>query len=719
MEREFASKKLDVEFRSVLRNLKGAGKDERELLERAYTFAERAHEGQRRLSGEPFLSHGLHVTRILLELGIDATTAAAGLLHDVVEDTGVTLQDVREEFGEEIGKLVEGLTELSKLSFRSPEEQQVESARRMLVSMVGDIRVIFIKLADRLHNMRTLEFLPEERRRYIARETLEIYAPLAYRLGMGKIKAELEDLAFRFLEPDTFAGLSATVHERAANGEVVFDRFRKPIEKRFREEEIEAKITSRIKHLYSIKQKMVTKQVPIDHIYDILSMRIITKTVRDCYHALEIVHRLFEPIQERFKDYIAAPKSNMYQSIHTTVLDASGGRMEIQIRTEQMHYTAEYGIASHWIYKERGKASASWERWLEWVSQAIDYQLELTDPVEFMQYLKTDIFQNKIYVFTPTGEVKQLPVGSTPIDFAYLIHTDVGNHCSAARVNGRLVPLDYQLNSGDRVEVVTSMRAEPNEKWLNKVKTSRARAKIRSWFKDRSVEKDRVAGRELLRNELKKMKLVLPKETPFRNILKDYKKNSIDELYIAVARGKIAVAEIVGAIAAENVVEQQEREQRRLDDLRTFVREPVRGVIIDGMDNIMARFARCCQPVPGDPVMGIITRGRGVSVHRTKCPNLKGIVEPERIVPVEWETHPDQRYLVSLLVSARDRTGLVAEISKRVRELGTEVRSGHFKIQEGLFSLVLVVWIADIKHLDAVISEIRGIESVISVSRAV
>jgi len=719
MKREAVTQKLDKAFHGVLRELMTVDGTERELLEKAYSFAARAHEGQQRLSGEPFITHSIEVVRILVELRLDAATVAAGMLHDVVEDTGVSLKEVEMEFGVEIAGLVEGLTELGKLAFRSPEERQVESARRMLVSMVKDIRVIFIKLADRLHNMRTLEFLPEERRRHIARETLEIYGPLAHRLGMGRIKGELEDISFKILEPDAFNSVRSMVRVRVANGEAVFERFHRPIEEWLRNEDIDAKITSRIKHPYSVWQKMQNKHVPIDHIYDILSMRIITKTVRDCYHALEIVHGQFEPIQERFKDYIAAPKVNMYQSIHTTVLDSSGNQMEIQIRTEKMHYTAEYGIAAHWIYKERGKAAATWNRWLEWISRAIDYQLELTDPAEFMQYLKTDIFQNKIYVFTPAGELKQLPVGSTPIDYAYTIHSDIGNHCSAVKVNGRLVPFDYQLKSGDRVEVVTSLKAEPHEKWLGKVKTSRARAKIRNWFRNKTDEKDRIAGKEILRSELRKRRLSIPKEAALRKLLKAFQKGSLDELYSSLARGKISTADVVDRISGENEGMQQEREQRQIESVQTLVGEAAVGVRIDGMDNIMVRYAKCCQPVPGDPVIGVITRGRGVSVHRAGCKNLKKNTEPERIIKVEWETHTEQRYLVSLIVTARDRVGLVAEISRRVKDLDTEVRSGHFQIQEGFFTLILLMGIADIKHLNDVMAEIRGIENVISVNRSV
>ena len=717
MNREVVSNKHDDTFREVLGNLMTTDESERELLERAYAFAARAHEGQSRLSGEPFITHGIEVARILIELHLDATTVAAGLLHDVVEDTGVDLQKLEAEFGGEIAGLVEGLTELRKLTFLSPEERQMESARRMLVSMVNDIRVIFVKLADRLHNMRTLEFLQEERQRYIARETLEIYAPLAHRLGMGKIKSELEDISFRFLDPDTYETVGGMVRDQMANGEAAFERFRGPIETRLQQENIDAKITSRIKHLYSVWQKMRSKHVPVDHVYDILSMRIITKTVRDCYHALEIVHNRFEPIQERFKDYIAAPKANMYQSIHTTVLDSSGNRMEIQIRTEMMHYTAEYGIAAHWIYKERDKASATWRRWLDWISRAIDYQLELTDPVEFMQYLKTDIFQNKIYVFTPAGELKQLPVGSTPIDFAYIIHSDIGNHCSAAKVNGRLVPLDYLLKSGDRVEVVTSLKVEPNEKWLGKVKTSRARAKIRNWFRIKTFEKHRTVGRELLRAELRKRKLAIPKESSLRTLLKGFQKSTLDELYASIARGKVALADVIDRIAGESDLRRREREREEADGSAPIVAEPARGIRIDDMDDIMVRFAQCCHPVPGDAIVGIITRGRGVSVHRADCKNLKKITESERIVRVEWETHPEQRYLVSLIVTARDRAGLMAEISKRVKDLGSEVRSGHFKIHEDVFSFNLVMGIADIKHLNDVMTEIRNIDNVISVSR--
>lgn len=719
MKGKTASGDLEMVFQEILEKGRRFDEASRELMERAYAFASRAHKGQSRLSGKPFIIHGLEVARILVELGLDPPTVAAGLLHDVVEDTGVEVKDIEREFGKEIAELVEGLTELRRFTFHSPEERQVESARRMLISMAKDIRVIFIKLADRLHNMRTLEHLPEDRIANISNETLEIYAPLAHRLGAGKVESELEDLSFRFLEPERYNDISKLVRERAADHEEMFKRFRIPIERGLRDAGIDAKIISRVKHLYSVWRKMVTKQVRIDDIFDILSMRIVTKSVRDCYHALEIVHGLFGPMHARFRDYIAAPKANMYQSIHTTVMDETGRKMEVQIRTELMNNTAEYGIAAHWMYKERDKASASWDSWLEWIRQAIDYQLELTETSEFMQYLKTDIFQNNIYVFTPTGELKQLPAGSTPIDFAYMVHSDVGNRCSAARVNGKLVPLDCVLKSGDKVEILTSMKAAPNDKWLGSVRTSRARAKIRQWLRAETREEEAAAGRDILRKELRKRKLVFPKENLLRNVASELGRDSPGMLYSDVFRAKITPGQIIEKLYPGGDAEPAREDDVQFDRLRELVRKPIKGIRIDGMDNILVQFAKCCQPVPGDPIVGVITRGRGISVHRANCRNIKSIDEQGRLIGVEWDAYPDQKFLLSLIVTARDRVGLVAEISRRVKDLDTDVRSGHFEIHEGVFSLVLVVGISDLGHLNRVVSEIKGIDSVLSVRRAV
>lgn len=706
-------------LKAVLNLTNGLDEASRDLIERAYRFAAQAHDGQYRLSGDPFIVHGLEVAKILAELGLDASAIAAAFLHDVVEDTGVTNKDLAREFGEEVAQLVDGMTELDKLSFLSPEEKQIESARRMLVSMVKDIRVIFIKLADRLHNMRTLEYLPEDRIRSIARETLEIYAPVAHRLGVGKIKVELEDLGFRFLEPDRFGEVEILVNGIVTDGGAVFEDFRGPIEEHLSESGIEAKITSRVKHRYGTYQKMIRKGVKVEDIYDILSMRIVTKNVRDCYHSLEIVHSLFRPIHGRFKDFIAAPKSNLYQSIHTTVMDESGRKFEIQIRTELMNKAAEYGISAHWLYKERGKAVAGWDRWLEWFKQAVDYQLELSDPSEFMKFLKTDLFQNEIYVFTPAGELKQLPSGSTPIDFAYAIHSDVGNHCTGAKVNGRLVPLDYHLKSGDRAEIMTSSKAQPHEKWLKSVKTSRARMKIRQWQRVRTKEQEEKIGRELLKSELRSRKLAFPKENQLRKLLKSFGRDTIGRLFTDLGRGKVSPNALAAKLYPKTNDREASDEIKQRERLREIVRRPIKGIKMDGMDNILVRFAQCCQPVPGDSVVGIITRGRGLSVHRVDCSNVKKFDEPGRLVSVDWDTYPGRKFLVSLIVVARDRSGLVSEISRKIGDMNTEVHSGHFEIHEGELQLVLVVSISDLKHLNRVIAEIKSIESVMNVYRAV
>lgn len=711
---------LDRRFQEILGSVKDLDDQSQDLLAKAYEFSLKAHEGQTRLSGDPFITHGLEVARILAGLNLDPTSVAAGILHDVVEDTGVEKAEVKKEFGSEIAELVDGLTELHKLSLRSPAERQVESARRMLVSMVSDVRVIFIKLADRLHNMRTLEYLPPERIDKVARETLEIYAPLAHRLGMGMIKSELEDLSFKYLDPERYEEVSKLVREQAADGEVVFDGFRAPVEDRFKENGIDAKITSRIKHTHGVWNKMLRKGVQIEDIFDILSVRIITKSVRDCYYALEIVHSLFTPVHARFKDYIAAPKSNMYQSIHTTVMNERGKRIEVQIRTERMNYTAEYGLAAHWIYKDRGKASAGWERWLELFKQTVDYQLELTDPTEFFKYLKTDLFQNEIFVFTPAGELKQLPTGSTPIDFAYAVHSDVGNRCKSARVNGRLVPLDYTLKSGDRIEIITSSRTVPNEKWLQKVKTSRARSKIRHWLRIKNQAQDEALGRELLREEFKKRKIPLPKEESLRAVLPELGRESLGRMYADIAGGRLHITNIAKRFSPGELEKEDETAAwNGHEGLREIVRRPVRGIRIEGLDNILVRFARCCQPVPGDSVVAVITRGRGASVHRVSCRNVKKITEPGRVINVEWDAFPSQKFLVSLIVMAKDGEGLVSEISRRVKTLDTEVQSGKFDIHGDEVTLILVVRISDLGHLEKVIKEIDGIENVLTVHRAV
>jgi GTP pyrophosphokinase len=713
-----ASVELEKRFESILDAARVLDGESRDLLSRAFRFAVRAHAGQYRLSGEPFIVHGIEVGKILMELGLDPPTVAAGLLHDVVEDTGIDLEELERRFGAEIAQLVQGLTELGKLAFLSPEQRQVESARRMLVSMAKDIRVIFIKLADRLHNMRTLEHLPPERMESIAKETLEVYAPLAHRMGMHRIKSELEDLAFRFIDEKQYLLVKDLVRETAEEGEAVFESFKAPIEKRLDEAGIDAKITSRIKHIFSIHKKMLLKGVQVEGIYDILSLRIITKHVRDCYHALEIVHGLFTPIHGRFKDYIAAPKSNMYQSIHTTVMDESGRKIEIQIRTEMMNSSAEHGLAAHWLYKGKGKTYAGWQRWLDWYRQTLDYQLELTDPAEFFRYLKTDLFQNEIYVFTPAGELKQLPTGSTPLDFAYAVHSDVGNHCTAAKVNGRLVSLDYALKSGDKVEIVTSPRAEPHEKWLNRVRTSRARAKIRQWFRSKNQEQEVRLGKELLRSELRRGKREIPRDEFVKRIMSEFGADSLEKLYSGIARGTISLQKVVQGLypgAGESEIGSPEQ---HADALREFVKRPIKGIRIEGLGNIEVRYAKCCQPLPGDAIIGIITRGRGVSVHRVDCKNVRKMGETDRLINVEWDTQPGQHFLVSLVVTAQHRDGMVAEIKKRVRDMNTEVRAGRFEIIDGELRMMLVVGISNLDHLQKVISEIKGIKNIDSVSRA-
>jgi GTP pyrophosphokinase len=702
------------------------------LIDRAYAYAVRAHEGQVRLSGHPYVAHPLAVAHILAELQLDVVTIAAGLLHDVVEDTGVGLAEVRREFGEEIAHLVDGVTKLSRIEYRSLEDEQAENLRKMFLAMSQDIRVLLIRLADRLHNMRTLSFLPPDRQRLTARETLDILAPLAHRLGVYRVKMELEDLALRHLEPARYRDLVAMIARKRAEREDFTRDIIEVLRQSLDEAGIKADISGRAKHFYSIYRKMYVQGRDFSEIYDLVAIRVIVDTIRDCYAALGIVHTLWKPIPGRFKDFIAMPKPNMYQSLHTTVISSTGEPFEIQIRTWEMHQTAEYGIAAHWRYKEGGQSDRDFEKKLSWLRQLLEWQRDLpdSDTREFMESLKLDLFSDEVYVFTPKGDVIELPAGATPIDFAYRIHTDVGHRCIGAKVNGKMVPLDHVLANGDIVEIVTSKQiGGPSWDWLNMTRTSAARQKIRQWFKRERREEHITRGRELLEKEVRRQGLdreEVLREEWLEAVAARFSLTSTEELMATIGYGGITVQYVV-----QRLVEELSREQKRttlldVERLRKELRpspaygRPVDGVRVLGADNVMIRFSRCCNPLPGDPIIGYITRGRGVSVHRVDCPNVKYLAgDSERFIDVAWDKDVPRTHPASLVISAFDRPGLLSDVVNAIAETRTNIsyvnaRAGKSKTA----TIDLVLEVSSLEQLRTIQDRISKIRDVFSVSRS-
>ncbi|MFZ5639560.1 MAG: RelA/SpoT family protein, partial [Bacillota bacterium] len=636
-----------------------------DFLKRVYTFAEQAHEGQLRISGEPFITHPLGVAEVLAKLELDTITIAAGLLHDVVEDTEIPLETIEEQFGAEVALLVDGVTKLSRIEFKNKMEQQVENLRKMFFAMARDIRVILIKLADRLHNMRTLKHMTPVKQREIAEETLEIFAPLAHRLGIFKMKWELEDLALRYLEPDKYYALVDGIAQKRAEREAYISTVTELLREKLHAVGIEADIQGRPKNFYSIYNKMIRQQKELAEIYDLIAVRVLVESVKDCYGALGIIHTLWKPIPGRFKDYIAMPKSNMYQSLHTTVIGTQGEPFEIQIRTWDMHRTAEYGIAAHWRYKEGQKGDEDFEQKLSWLRQLLEWQNDMGDAREFMETLKIDLFSDTVFVFTPKGDVVELPAGSTPIDFAYRIHTQVGHRCIGAKISGKIVTLDYQLKNGDIVEIVTTKVANgPSRDWLNIVKTSEARNKIRAWFKKENREENIVRGRDILEREVKKLgeePAEVLKPERLTDILKKMNLVALDDLYAAVGNGAVTPQQVLTRVREDlrkdkafNLEELLKKEPKKHKKTASH------GIIVKGEEDVLIRLARCCNPVPGDPIIGYITRGRGVSVHRKDCRNIlqHEADETERMIEVTWDEADRGSYHVHLELSAMDRAGL-------------------------------------------------------------
>jgi len=690
-----------------------------DLVQRAYRFSELSHQGQQRASGEPYLSHPLEVAGLLVNFKMDVTTVTAGLLHDVLEDTRATKDDLKREFGLEIADLVDGVTKIGKLAFSSREERQAENFRKMLVAMARDLRVLMIKLADRLHNMRTLDYLPPDKAKKIAQETLDIYAPLAHRLGMAKVKAELEDLALRVLHAEDYGDLMRRVAKRRLEREAEINQLIAILQEKLGEVGIESKIAGRPKHFYSIWKKMHEGGREFDEIYDLTAVRVLTNTVRDCYGALGVIHSLWKPVPGRFKDFIAMPKVNMYQSLHTTVIGPKGDPVEIQIRTWEMHRIAEEGIAAHWLYKERKTDRDKFDEAFTWLRQLLESQTETSDPKEFLDTVRLDLFPDEVYVFTPKGDVKALPEGSTPIDFAYAVHTDVGHHCVGAKVNGKLVPLRYTLRQGDIVEVVTSPTQHPSRDWLKIVKSTRSRSKINQWLKVEERARSLTLGRELFEREAKKYRLsptALLASEEMKKLITELGFPSPDDLLASIGYGKTSVQQVLGKLAPSVVREAETAEPKA----QKAVRKGEGAVRIRGVDDLLVRFGKCCSPVPGDGIVGFITRGRGLTVHARDCLTVvKNVLDRERLVAVEWEDGEAAKRPVRIAVYiGRDRPGLLAEITSAISSRQGNITKADVTVTEDRRGLNhFVVEVEDLKQLQDIMQSIREVRDVINVER--
>ncbi|HEY6957990.1 MAG TPA: bifunctional (p)ppGpp synthetase/guanosine-3',5'-bis(diphosphate) 3'-pyrophosphohydrolase [Candidatus Limnocylindria bacterium] len=690
-----------------------------ELVRRAYTYAAEAHEGQKRVSGEPYITHPAAVAMLIAELGMDPATIAATLLHDVPEDTARTNDDVRQQFGEEIGRLVEGVTKLGRLQGQSRDMHQAENIRKMFLAMAVDLRVVVIKLCDRLHNMRTLAPLPPEKQKRIALQTLDIYAPLAHRLGIWQIKWELEDLAFKYLEPEQYKELAEQLAARRQVRERYIDQAMKTLASELEKAGIRAELSGRAKHLWSIAQKMRRKGVGFNEVYDLLAIRVIVDDVPSCYAALGVVHTLWPPIPGQFDDYIAVPKANLYQSLHTAVMGPGGQPLEIQVRTSEMHGLAEYGIAAHWRYKEGGKADKSYESKLAWVRQLLEWQHDVTDAREFVESLKVDVFQDEVFVFTPKGEVKALPAGSTPIDFAYRIHTDVGHRTIGAKVNGRIVPLDHRLQSGDIVEIVTSKAARgPSRDWLGMVQTPGAREKIRQWFKRSQRDENIAHGKELLDRELKRLaqrSLGDISDADLRRVTEALNMHDVDTLFASLGYGAVTAAQVVTRLGIVD-----DDTQQALPEIAPAIPPTTSrgGVRVKGVGDLLVRFAVCCNPVPGDDIVGYVTRGRGVTVHRADCANMKASTEKERLVEVEWEQSAARTYPVAIRIEGWDRDGFLRDVAAVISENQVQLMALSAQANPDKTATVnATLQVTSVEQLSRVLARLEGVRDVFSVHR--
>lgn len=709
------------------------------FVHKAYDVAAKAHANQRRKSGEPYIIHPLGVATILAELQMDETTLAAAFLHDVVEDTETTLDQLKEMFGVKVADLVDGVTKLGKIEYISKEEQQIENYRKMFLAMAKDIRVIMIKLADRLHNMRTMKYMPVHKQQSISRETMEVYAPLAHRLGIYTIKWELEDLAFRYMEPEIYYDLVEQVKVKRREREAMIHEAMAEIKEHLDEQHIKCEIQGRPKNFYSIYKKMQRDHKELSEIYDLLAIRVLVDTVADCYGTLGVVHSLWRPIPGRVKDYIAVPKSNMYQSLHTTVLYHNGQPLEIQIRTFEMHRISEFGIAAHWRYKESGGKSnmpsggdKDFEAKLSWLRQLLEWHKDMSDSRDFVNTVKMDVFADEVFVFTPRGDVIDLPVGSVPIDFAYRIHTDVGNRCVGAKVNGRIVPLDYKLSNGDIVEVITSKQATgPSRDWMNIVGSSDTRNKIRSWFKKERREENIAKGREMLEKETKRLGYdikVLLKADKLKTVAASLRLDSEEALYASVGYGGVTLNGVMSKLVELYKKEQKLTVTKDLSQLlaelkpRRSKAKASHGILVKGEEGIMVKLARCCNPIPGDPVIGYITRGSGISVHRTDCPNVlsNNPDEQRRLIEVSWDITTDAVYKVNIVINASDRPGMMADIMQVTSEAKLNINALNCRTDKHKNAYITMgLDISNLEQLDNIMNKIKRMKGVYSVERQV
>ncbi|HET6363770.1 MAG TPA: bifunctional (p)ppGpp synthetase/guanosine-3',5'-bis(diphosphate) 3'-pyrophosphohydrolase [Nitrospirota bacterium] len=689
-----------------------------DLLRRAYIFSAKAHQGQTRLSGEAYLIHPIEVAAILANLKLDAATVAAGLLHDTIEDTTITSEEITSVFGEEVAMLVDGMTKLSRMELQSREQREADNFRKMIVAMAKDIRVILIKLADRLHNMRTLKSLPPEKQKRIAQETLDIYAPLANRLGISRIKTELEDLAFMYLNPEAYKDLAQKVNQRRIERETYINELIEIIKRQLAEHGYKGEVKGRPKHFYSIYQKMEKQGISFEDVYDLIAIRIITDTKVNCYAILGLIHSLWTPVPGRFKDFIGVPKSNLYQSLHTTVIGPKGERVEFQIRTEEMHRLAEEGIAAHWRYKEKSAVSQREEQQFAWLRQLLEWQRDLPDAREFMETVKGDLFPDVVYVFTPRGDVKELPQGSTPVDFAFSVHTDIGNQCVGAKVNGKIVPLKHVLHNGDKIEVITQTGHTPSRDWLKFVKTSKARTRIKAWLKAEERRRSILLGRELLEKDLRKHELSPSKIFKSDDLLKvanDMSHNTLDDLLAAIGYGKVSAHMVANKIAPdrphiEPIPKKPPQKQAKPSGS---------SMKISGMDNMLIHLSKCCNPVPGDKVVGFITRGRGVSIHTADCPNVGELTfDKERLVEVAWGDFQPGAHAVKISVRTEDKPGLLANVASSIS--AAEANITHAEAITGddkQATLNFTIDIKDVEHLNRIIKNIETINGVLDVKR--
>ena len=709
-------------------------KSDIKLIMKAYNYAKENHGDQLRKSGEPYIIHPIQVAYTLAELELDDATICAALLHDVVEDTEVTHQDLINEFGIEIAEMVDGVTKLSKLNYESVEEAQVENYRKMFLAMGKDIRVIMIKLSDRLHNMRTLKYLSRDRQIANAKETMDLYAPLANRLGIYSLKWELEDLSFKYLYPEEYREIVEGIDRKREERLQFIDKIEEQIKQELKKQKIEAEITGRAKHLYSIYRKMKRDNITLDQIYDLFALRIIVNSVKDCYAALGVVHELYNPMPGRFKDYIAVPKPNMYQSLHTTLIGEKGTPFEVQIRTWDMHRIAEYGIAAHWAYKEASFAKGKKanvkvsEDKLAWLRETLEWQKDMQDPQEFLNTLKTELFEDEVYVFTPKGDIKVLPSGSTPIDYAYSIHAEIGHHMTGCKINSKMMPIITKLKNGDIIEIITSENSKgPSRDWLKFIQSSTAKNKINAWFKKNQREENIEKGKDLIEKEIKRIGMnhdELFKQEFIQGALNRYKFNSIEDMYASVGFGAITSGKVIARILEEyRKVHKEENVEQKLEELskeKNTAKPSKSGIVVKGIDNCLVKLSKCCNPVPGDDIVGYITRGRGVSIHRADCKNLKDLFEDEesRMIDVYWYTEKEAAYNVDIEVFANDRSGLLADIIAQISAAKTKLIAVNCRANKERIAITEVtVEVENLEQLNDVLKAIRKVDSVYEVKR--